>query len=198
MIATLTEIKALLAVTSTTQDDLLNRLIPIVEDDIRQYCNNGFRDANVYISSGDISFTQNSTSADVINIDAGTDGFVDALFKAGQTVQVRGSYNNDGFFDVETVSSAAMTLYSSTSRPYFDPLVTEDEGVYVMINKVDYPNALKNVMAQMCRYKLSNYDYQVASESVSRYSVSYNMDSASGYPKTLMSGLNRWRRPVFA
>ena len=198
MIATLTEIKALLAMTSTAQDDLLNRMIPIVEDDIRHYCNNGFRDENIYIQTGDISFTHNSTSADTINLDAGSDGFDDALFKAGQTVQVQGSYNNNGFFEVETVTSAVMTLYSSTSRPYYDPLVTEDESVLVKITKVEYPKAIKLIESQMLKYKLSNYDYSVAAETVARYSVTFNQNMRSGYPESIMSGLNRWRRPVFA
>jgi len=199
MIATKTEIKALLAITSTTQDTLLEQLIPIVEDDIRTYCNNAFRDSRVYVSSGEISFTRNSTSADTINLDIGTneEGFADAQFKAGQTVQVQGSYNNDGFFDVETVTSTVMTLYSSTSRPNFQQLVTEDEDVLVTINKVLYPLALKNVVAQLCNYKLSNHDFAVSAETVSRYSVTYNTDYINGYPKTLMTGLNRWRIPVF-
>ncbi len=66
MIATKIEIKALLAITSTTQDSLIDRLIPIVEDDIREYTNNSFQDDNVFIQSGDILFTRNSTSNDTI------------------------------------------------------------------------------------------------------------------------------------
>ena len=198
MIATKDEIKDLLAITSMTQEELLERLIPVIEDDIRQYCNNAFRNEDVYVSSGEISFTHNAGSADTINLDIGTneDGFIEANFKAGQTVQVQGSYNNNGFFEVETVSSTVMTLYAPASRPYFPVLVTEDEDVLVTVHKVEYPTALKNVMAQMCRYKLTNRDYGVAAETVARYSVTYAQDFANGYPIPLLSGLNRWRRPV--
>ncbi len=201
MIATKDEIKRLVQITTMTQEELLDQLIPIVEDDIRQYCNNAFRDSNVYISSGEISFTHNSgATADTINLNISTneDGFVEAQFKAGQTVQVQGSYNNNGFFDVETVTSTVMTLYARTARPYYQTLVTEDEDVLIQINKVDYPKALKNVVAQMCQYKLTNRDYDVESETVARYSVTYNRDLINGYPKSLMTGLNRWRVPVFA
>lgn len=199
MIATKDEIKRLLTITSMTQEELLDQLIPIVEDDIRTYCNNGFADPDVYIRSGEISFTHNSgATADTINLNISTneDGFVEAQFKAGQTVQVQGAYNNDGFFDVETVSSTVLTLYTRANRPYFQVLVTEDEDVLVQINKVVYPSALKNIVAQMCKYKLSNHDYSVSAETVSRYHVTYNTDFVNGYPKNIMSGLNRWRVPV--
>jgi len=197
MIATRTEIKALLAMTSSAQDDLINRLIPIIEDDIREICNNGFRDEGVYFQSSDITFTRNSTSADVLTFDgSGTDGFLSSNFKNGQTIQVQGSYNNDGWHEVETVSSTALTMYTSTNRPYFQEMVTEDEELYIVINKVLYPRALKSVMAQMVRYKLKNYDYNVKSERVSRYSVEYAIDQDGGYPKTIISGLYKWTRPV--
>lgn len=201
MIATKDELKTLLSITSATQEELLDQLIPIVEDDIREYCNNAFHDRGVYISSAEISFTHNAGSADTINLNIGANeaGFVDAQFKAGQTVHVQGSYNNDGFFEVETVSSTAMTLYTPSYRPYFNVLVTEDEDVNILIHKVKYPMALKNVEAQMINYKLSNRDYGVQAETVSRYSVTYNnSDMVNGYPKALMTGLNRWRNPRFA
>lgn len=188
----------MLQITATTQDNLIDQLIPLIEDDIREYCNNNFNDKNVYLIASAISFTHNSTSADTINLDIGAnqDGFVEAQFKAGQTVQVEGSFNNNGFFDIESVTSTVMTLYTDESRPYFGQLVTEDEDEFVRITKVKYPDALKLNVAQMCKYKLSTYDYSVKSETVSRYSVEYNQDLLNGYPKSLMTGLNRWRRPV--
>ena len=138
MIATKTEIKAFLSITSTSQDSLIDRLIPVIESDIREYCHNDFRDENVYMQSSDISFTRNTTSADTITYDGTGDGFIDSQFKAGQTVRVQGSYNNDGFFEVESVSSTTLTMYSTTSRPYFQEMVTEDEALYIVINKVKY------------------------------------------------------------
>jgi len=199
MIATREEIKTLLSITAVTQDPLIDTLIPIIESDIREYCNNGFNDGNVYLSSSEISFTHNSTSADTINLDISTneDGFVDAQFKADQTVQVCGSYNNNEFFEIASVSSTALTLYENSEMANFDELLTEDESVLVRIDKVTYPKALKNSVAQMCKYKLSQYDYSVKSETVSRYSVSFNEDLSGGYPKAIMTSLNRFRIPVF-
>jgi len=201
MIASLSEIKALLAITTTTQDNLININIPIIEDDIREYCNNGFRNARVEIQSGAISFTRNSTSADTIDLDlkAGQNGFIEFNFKADKTVQVQRSYNNDGFFEVETVSSATLTMYTTSNRPYYEPLITENESAFVQITQIEYPNALKSVMAQMVKYKLSNYDYNIKSETVSRYSVAFKDDIAmsGGYPKAIMSSLDKWRNVVF-
>jgi len=198
MIASKVEIKALLEMTTTTKDDLIDRLIPIIEDDIRQYCNNAFNNPNVYMQSGDISFTHNSTSADTIAFDGSGDGFADSQFKAGQTIQVQGSYNNDGFFEIESLTSVLLTLYSTTSRPHFETLVTEDESVLIRLASVKYPQALKNIVSQMVNYKLTTYDYSVSGETVSRYSVTYNNSNIkNGYPSALMVGLNRWKNPVF-
>jgi len=198
MIFTLDEAKALINVTALTQDDQIQRLMPVIESDIQEYCNNSFINKRVYLMSGEISFTHNSTSGDTINLDIGAneDGFVEAQFKAGQTVRVMGSYNNDNIFEIESVSSTALTLYDLAQKPYTNQLVTEDEDVFVYVGKVEYPNALKNVAAQMLNYKLSSHDYGVHSETVSRYSVTYNTDYAGGYPKGLMSALNKWRVPV--
>ena len=41
---TLEEAKTLLSITDTSKDDWLNLTIPIVEDEIREYCNNDFLD----------------------------------------------------------------------------------------------------------------------------------------------------------
>jgi len=198
MIASRIEIKSFLSITSTSQDNLIDMLIPVIESDVREYCNNGFRDDKVYVISATINFTHNSTSADVIGID---DGFVDSGFLSGQTVQVQGSYNNDGFYDIESVSSTSLTLYSSTSRPYFDELVDEDEDLNVCITKVNYPKALKLVVADMINFKLEKKDYSIQSETVARYSVTFNSkgtDVSNGYPKALMSGLNRWKNVRFS
>jgi hypothetical protein len=93
-----------------------------------------------------------------------------------------------------------MTLYTPAYRPYFNVLVTEDESEVVRVTKVQYPSALKMVVAQLVNYKLTNRDYSILSETVSRYSVTYNVgtDMTSGYPKALMSSLNRWRNPRYA
>ena len=44
-VITLTEAKVLLQITGITQDALITALIPIVEDDIREYTNQDFQDA---------------------------------------------------------------------------------------------------------------------------------------------------------
>jgi hypothetical protein len=44
-VITLTEAKVLLQITSTTQDALITALIPIIEDEIREYTNQNWTDA---------------------------------------------------------------------------------------------------------------------------------------------------------
>jgi hypothetical protein len=42
---TLTEAKLLLGITDTSKDALITALIPIIESDVREYCNQNFQDA---------------------------------------------------------------------------------------------------------------------------------------------------------
>lgn len=44
-IITLTEAKLLLGITDTSKDALITALIPIIESDVREYCNQNFQDA---------------------------------------------------------------------------------------------------------------------------------------------------------
>jgi len=63
----------------------------------------------------------------------------------------------------------------------------------------EYPPGLKGYLAKMIGYRLDKTSDNVASETVSRYSVSYKSgaDFIAGYPSTIMTGLSKWRKAKF-
>lgn len=58
----------------------------------------------------------------------------------------------------------------------------------------DYPAALKVYVANMVNFRIQKPKDGISSESISRYSVSYNIDGEGGYPASITRGLNKWRK----
>ena len=87
-----------------------------------------------------------------------------------------------------------------------DGIITVNESLYeesgVVITKVKYPMDVKLGIANLMKWELDNRDkVGVASESISRHSVTYfdmNGDNAMmGYPKALMGFLKPYKRARF-
>jgi len=77
------------------------------------------------------------------------------------------------------------------------PIVEDDLLEYLNNNfDEDYPPGLKGYLAKMIGYKLDKTSDNIASETISRYSVSYKSgtDFIAGYPSTIMTGLSKWRK----
>ena len=113
-------------------------------------------------------------------------------FKVGDTLQITES---------ELMPGALVTVAAVSSDT-----ITVNEGIYdesgVVITKVQYPQDVKMGVANLLKWELNNRDkVGVASESISRHSVTYfNMDgdnSSMGYPKALMGFLKPYRRARF-
>ena len=112
MIATVDEIKDLLQITVTTFDDLISMLIPILTDEIVEYCNNDFVvyndfETEEYFESETISFQK--LQAKILD---SASLFDDLNVIEGGNIKIEGSYYNDGYFTVKT-KSASITLRSS-------------------------------------------------------------------------------------
>lgn len=183
MIANLTTVKRFLQITSTTNDLLILDLMPVVQRQIIDYCNNRFLDKNVYLVSSGISFTNPITITD------SESGFVDAHFYGGMDILVSGSYNNNGFYEVDSVAAGTLTLDSRES------LVTEDEDVAVTIYKVDFPKSLQMTFAKMINYNLQkNAITGVQSQRLADYSVTYANVGGADYPESIVSGLKPFKR----
>ncbi len=77
-----------------------------------------------------------------------------------------------------------------------EDLLTESAENIVKINQVQYPKGIELVFANMLGFILSN-KHGVKSESIARYSVSYNNDAQNllnGYPDSVIKPLTKWRK----
>jgi hypothetical protein len=180
MITTRAEIKTLLKITGNTQDDLIDLLLPIIQDDILSFLKNKFILKDVEVWKGGISFSGNT-----ITDASGT--FLTEGFVTGNVV-IQDSKLNDGFYTVTNVTAGVLTVS--------EDLTTETAGNVIKINQIKYPQGLKLVFANMIGFTM-NVKHGVKSESISRYSVSYANDVQSlinGYPDTITRPLVKWRK----
>lgn len=191
-IITKAKVKILLQISVTTYDTIIDELIPIVQDFIVDYCNNSFKDPNIYMVATTISFAD--TDPDTI-FDS-LSGFVDADFAADMEIVVEGSENNNGMYTLDTVVAGTLTLIST------DELITESAGMEVMITKVEWPKGIWGTTAQMIGYNIARtkefMSIGVSSESYGDTSRSYAIEGEhGGYPKNILGGLNPYRQIGF-
>jgi hypothetical protein len=180
MITTRNAIKTLLRISNTTNDTLIDTLIPIIQDDILTFLRNKFR-TEIYQESNYISFSGNTI------LDSASK-FVTTGYVAGNIV-VEGSKLNDGFYTVTNVAAGILTISET--------LTTEAADNSVRVTQIIYPKTLELVAANMVGY-IINAKYGVKSESFSRYSVTYQNDGQSlinGYPDGITRPLLKWRKP---
>lgn len=118
---------------------------------------------------------------------------VEALtpFEVGDTVQISASELNAGLYTVKEVSDSTF---------FVNEKVVDEKDV--LVTKVVYPIDVKMGVVNMLKWDLENRDkVGVASESISRHSVTYfNMDgdnSMLGYPKSLVGFLKPYKRARF-
>lgn len=193
-IITRAKVKTLLQIAdaTTTYDDLIDELIPIVQDFIVDYCNNSFKDINVRMIASTISFAD--TDPDTI-LDSSS-GFVNAKFSADMEIVVEGSDHNNGMFTLDTVIAGTMTLIDA------DELVTEAAGNTITITKVEWPKGIWGTTAKMIGYDIARTkDFKsigVSSETYNDYSRSYAIvGETGGYPISILGGLKPYKKIGF-
>ena len=113
-------------------------------------------------------------------------------FRIGDTLQITESeLQHNALVTVTAVEDGVI----SVSEDIFD-----ESGV--VITKVSYPNDIKMGVANLMKWELTNREkVGVASESISRHSVTYVDQTAAntvmGYPVSLMGFLKPYRRARF-
>jgi len=188
-IITTNEVKTLLQITATATDSLIDTLIPVVTSDVHEYTNNYFQNYKTKIESGTFVF-----DASLKTLTSDYDFAEDYGYATGQDVIISGSLKNNGIHTISSVSDNVITFVATSISTIAD----EDSNARTTIVKMEYPEALKLVVARMINYYLQENKDNVKSESISRYSVTYANDSmVNGYPKSIISGLNRWKRVTF-
>ncbi len=112
-------------------------------------------------------------------------------FKPGDTLQVTRSEMSDGLYTVTAVEGGYLTLKEATY---------EEEDVYITL--VTYPMDVKMGVVNLMKWEMNNRDkVGVASESISRHSVTYfdmtGDNSTMGYPKALLDFLEPYMKARF-
>lgn len=184
MIATQTEIKTLLQITAVTWDSLINTLIPIVTADLHEITSNDFA-SEVYAESDGLTF---AASGGTITTDASAD-FDYLHLASGDDILVSGSLRNDGFYPVTSKSSTVITITSPFSVVNETP--PSNDPRLITITKVNFPKGLKFPFSRMVGFHIQKNEEitrGVASESIGRHSVSYNL-GGKGYPAFIIDAL---------
>lgn len=176
MIITVSELRRYM--TTDEEDRALEAKLSALELLIRAYTNNNFQQRSV------------RRMADLY----GSTIIMEALqpFKAGDTVQITGSDAYDGLYTVLDTTDATITVDT-------DGFSDEED---VIVTRVAYPMDVKMGVVNLMKWEEGNRDkVGVASESISRHSVTYfNMDgdnSIMGYPKSLMGFLKPYMKARF-
>ena len=113
-------------------------------------------------------------------------------FKVGDTIQISESdFMQDELFTVLSVDSSSITVSDELS---------DESGV--VVTKVKYPMDVKMGIVNLMKWELDNREkVGVASESISRHSVTYvdqtGANTIMGYPVALMGFLKPYRKARF-
>ena len=197
-IITVDEVKDILGIDGDSYDNDINRLIPYVQEDICDYCNNHFQDKYVYRESVSyISFIRGTTgdSGDVIIDD--DDKFLEKGFLSNMDITVEGGSANVGMHHIASAAAGQLTLDSTGVLISQDPDDTGDNNWIgeIKISRIKWPTGIKLPVAQMIHYLVEHSKpNDIKSESIDDYSVTYVGSHA--YPDRVLMGLIKYRMAV--
>ena len=178
MILTVSELKQY--ITTDETDQVLEAKLQALELLIRAYTNNNFqirafRAVAVAVADGNKLMFNSPVP-----------------FKVGDTLQITESdFMQDELVTVLTVDDASITVSGELS---------DESGV--VVTKVKYPMDVKMGIVNLMKWELDNREkVGVASESISRHSVTYvdqtGDNTVMGYPVALMGFLKAYRKARF-
>ena len=197
-IITLDEVKDILQIDGDSYDNDIERLIPYVQEDVCDYCNNWFKDKYVYRESVSyISFVRGTTgdSGDVIIDDDSK--FLQKGFLSDMDIVVEGGGANVGIHHVASAAAGQLKLDSTGEIISQDPDDTDDNNWIgnIKISRIKWPKAIKLAVAQMVLYLIEHpRPSDVKSETIDDYSVTYI--GSHTYPQRVADGLRKYRRAV--
>lgn len=159
-IITTDKVKELLQITGTTYDVLIASLIPLAQNRISEYCGTIFNTHNFLYDS----FVFNATAKTI----TANDSFEDVHIIPGD-IYISGTYNNDGFKVVESVTGNQLTLKTG------EAIVDEDDNSNsALITLVKFPTGIEISVASYIQHLMNKQGKLVESESLpGGYSVKY-------------------------
>ncbi len=187
MIVTATEVTLWTNISASASTITDSGLISIVQDKITMITNNYF------LTNLDIQDTYTFNATDRTIISEGNN-FEDYNFLADDDIFVYGSYRNDGYYTISSVSTSTLTLITGSS------VVDELSGASILISVVKYPNAMKYVAAQMIKYDYDDRPAKsagVKSRALGPWSESYGTNGQAGempdgYPAEIIEALSKF------
>ena len=184
-IVTLAEVKSFLGLTGTDQDDRIEDFIPVFEEIVLDYTKNPFTDPRVYLKSDQLDFV--ASERKIVSGDA---GFLESGFSAAMTIKVEGSFFNDGFYLIDTVTEDEIVLASK------ETLISEapSSGLLRTIVRADIPRPVKLAISRLISVSLSQKS-GIAAEKIGSYSVNYkDLSKSSGLPDDVLGILNKYKK----
>ena len=197
-IVTVDECKAILGLEDNTYDEKIRTMIPYVQEDIIQHCNNAFGDTVIYRQShGAIAFARGTTltsSTDPDTITDDEDDFTTAGFRAGMDIIVLGG-SNEGVYTLAGVSTDTLTLTcTGTLEDQDGSTCYRDPGV-IHIARIRWPRGIKLAAAKMVWHLIDKPTMgDIKSESIDDYSVVYAGEHL--YPAKVIAELGPHRRAI--
>jgi hypothetical protein len=186
----LNQAKTLLQINVSTYDTLINMLIPIIENEIVEYCNNEFIATyeslngimpTVYMYSNTMYFTTLDNS---LNDD--TEDFTTKNFKTGDVLRVYNSLHNDRMYTIISIATHKIILDS------INIVNDESSGNTFVVARVDFPETLKFTASRMIKWGMQKYGF-FKQEKFDDYSYTRDEKLVKGYPESIISGLNDYR-----
>jgi hypothetical protein len=192
------DVKSILNITDSNYDTQIDYFIPLVEEDIIDYCNNGFQDGYVYRESGSaLEFVRGDS--DTTDYITDTDAeFLEKGFLSDMDIVVEGGGANVGLYTVSSASTGKLKLTTYGILINQDQDDTSDDNYIgnIRISRVKWPTALKLPAAKMVWYLVDQAKQSdVQSESLDDYSITYAGSNA--YPTRIVNMLDKYRRPEF-
>ena len=197
-IITVDECKNILGLANNTYDEQIRTMIPYVQEDVIQHCNNHFGDSVIYRQAhGGIAFVRGSTLTSTTDPDTITDDedeMSTAGFRAGMDVIVLGG-SNEGVYTLAGVSTDTLTLTSTGDIEDQDGSTNYRDPGVIHIARVRWPKGIKLAAAKMVWHLIDQPRVgNVQSERVDDYQVVYA--GAHAYPAPVLSELRPHRRAV--
>jgi hypothetical protein len=200
-ITTLNEVKSILNITTTDNDDWITTLIPQVEDD---YLN--IRGKPFELGTRVQFETLGLSSDEDMGLTIGEDDYVIELkdndtahmiaYRVYQQMKPSVLYK---LSLVNASSSSADVLFTEKYPKYQEDYSVMDLSVDASANfdttitkmETFYPTGAEQTAAQMISYQMDKPG-GVQSESLGDYSVTYAETGGGGYPRNIMSGITRF------
>ncbi len=193
MIVDKEEAKRLVGETKFTHDAEIEALLPLVQDDLVEYCNNLFLDPLISYHVSQISYVKGNPDTITDNLSE----FVDKRFAAGMDVFIDANNTNRGIYELAIVAAGTLTFTTSNelvSMAYDD---SENAPGGARISLINWPRPLKIVASRMVWYLISrNKPTGELSENVD--SIQKNYDRTRSYPREIMQMADRYRMMRFA